>query len=111
MNTGYYFQGFWTHGTVVTQTDALDGDTISDQLHHRPSDQVHDWRHLIQTAFDSLPLPARLKIDCYNGPAGLGWVAVLQVLYQGVVYQRSKQVGPETWRTEAWHAVIPGEEL
>lgn len=107
MNTGYYFQGLWTHSTDVEQTDALDGDEIPDQLNQTPTDQTHDWTDLIQNAFDALPFPARLKIDCYEGPLGHGWVAVLHVKYQGNIYVRSKQVGPEEWRTHDWKLYEP----
>jgi len=99
---GHYFQGLWTHTTDLEQTDALDGDTIPDNLASNPTDQPHDWRVLIGNIFDTLPLPARLRFDVYDGPQGKGWVACLQVKYKTDIYQRCKQVGPETDRTHNW---------
>jgi hypothetical protein len=101
---GHYFQGFWTHSVILEQTDALDGDTIPDNLAAGPSDQVQRWVDLVQDAFDNLPFPARLKIDVYDGPQGKGWWATLQVLYKGNIYERSKGVGLED-HDEAWHIV------
>lgn len=100
---GKYFQGLWTHSGEVEQTDALNGDTVADRLTAHPTDQVQHWQDFIGNAFDALPLPARLRIDVYNGPQGWGWVATLRVLYNGNIYERSRNVGPETWRTQAWH--------
>ena len=78
---------------------------------HSPRSQVQPKRFaanrwcsdLVQNAFDALPLPARLRIDVYDGPLGQGWAATLQVLYSGTVYERTANVGPETWRTSTWH--------
>lgn len=102
---GYYFQGLWTHTGELIQTDALDGDTVPDNLSSRPTDQVHTWHDAVGNALNALLLPARLKLDVYDGPQGKGWVAVLQVKYNGNVYQRAKQVGPETGHTQDWHQV------
>ena len=101
---GRYFQGLWTHTGEVEQTDALDGDQTADNLAAKPTDQAHDWRDLIQTTLDAVPFPARLKIDVYDGPAGHGWFATLEVRYQGNLYRRSKGIGPED-RDAEWHLV------
>lgn len=102
---GKYFQGKWTHTNTIEQTDALAGDALADLLDDKPTDQPQSWRDLVGTALNALPFPARLRIDVYDGPEGKGWAATLQVLYQGAVYERSQNVGPETWRTVAWHSV------
>jgi len=107
-NRGKYFQGKWTHSGEVEQTDALNGDTVPDNLTDSPTDQSQNWQDFIGNAFDALPLPARLRIDVYNGPLGHGWAATLQVRYDGNVYERSRNSGPETWRTEAWHLLSQG---
>ena len=99
---GLYFQGLWTHTAEVEQTDLLGGDTLADNLASKPSDRPHDWRDAVGNALDSLPFPARLRLDVYDGPQGKGWQAMLQVRYQGNVYERVRQVGPETYRTHDW---------
>lgn len=106
-NRGKYFQGRWTHTVQITQTDALTGDATPTALTDHPTDQVQHWQDFIGNAFDALPFPARLRIDVYKGPLGWGWVAALQVLYNSNVYERSRNVGAETWRTEGWHQVTP----
>ena len=35
---GRYFQGLWTHTVELEQTDALNGDTIPDDLANHPAD-------------------------------------------------------------------------
>jgi len=99
-NNGHYFQGLWTHNAEVTQTDSLDN-TAADNLTSKPTDQTHTWRDFLSTSLDA-PIPARLKIDVYDGPKGKGWQAVLQVKYKNKIYQRTKQVGPESYRTHDW---------
>jgi hypothetical protein len=104
---GHYFQGLWTHTNELEQTDALDGDQIPDNLTSSPADQTHTWQHAVGNALDALPLPARLRLDVYEGPQGHGWVARLQVKYQGNIYERAKQVGPETHHTHTWQKIDP----
>jgi len=106
-NHGRYFQGLWTHAEVE-QTDDLRGDKLADGLASKPTDQPHDWRDFIGNALDSTKFPARLRIDVYDGPEGHGWQAVLEVKYKGNIYTRTKQVGPETYRTHGWQKAEPG---
>ena len=101
---GRYFQGLWTHTAEVGQTDALTGDTIPDNLTSHPTDQSHTWQDAVGNALDALPLPARLRLDVYDGPQGKGWSATLQVRYNGNTHERTKGVGPES-RDNDWHSV------
>ena len=101
-NHGHYFQGLWTHLAEIEQNDLLTGDTIPDNLTSKPSDQEHTWHDAVGGAFDSLPFPARLRLDVYDGTDGQGWVAKLEIIYAGNLYRRSKQVGSEQWRTKDW---------
>ena len=100
---GKYFQGLWTHTAEVDQTSEA-GDTIPDNLTSSPTDQPHTWQDAIGNTFDALPLPARLRLDVYDGPQGKGWSATLQVKYGGNIYERTKGVGPEG-RDQNWHLV------
>jgi hypothetical protein len=105
-NHGHYFQGLWTHHNEIEQTDLLDGDVPPDRIEDSPTDTPHNWRELIQNAFDALPFPARLRIDVYEAPTGVGWFAVLHVRYQGTIYARAKGVGPEAAQyTYNWAAI------
>lgn len=104
-NHNTYFQGLWTHTSVVEQDGITQMDVVSDNLSSKPTDQPRTWHDAIGSAFDSLPFPCRLRIDVYDGPQGNGWVAVLEVLYGGDIYMRSKQVGPDEGFTHSWHKV------
>jgi hypothetical protein len=99
---GRYWQGLWSHSGDITQTDALDGDTVADALDDSPHDQTHTWRDALGNALDGVPFPARLRVDVYEGPLGHGWTAYLEVLYNGTRYVRSKGVGPHSV-TQGWH--------
>ena len=102
---GRYFQGLWTHTAEVEQDEVDVLDEVPNNLDSKPTDQTHTWRDAVGNAFDALPFPCRLRLDVYEGPQGHGWIAILEVLYQGEVYVRSKQVGPETHHTHDWRLV------
>jgi hypothetical protein len=106
---GRYFQGLWTHTAQIDQT--TDNDTLADRLDDKPTDQTHSWRDRIGNALDATLFPARLRIDVYDGPRGKGWVATVQMKYGGILYERSKNVGPETYRTQPWRDVSTGTEI
>lgn len=93
---GRYFQGVRTH--AVTPSDGLE--TPPSPL-GRPSDQSESW---LEAGY-SLPvtMPMCLEIHTYHGPHGKGYVAVLTVRISGHTWRRVQNVGPETWRTRAWH--------
>lgn len=99
---GRYFQGLWTHANEIIQTDANDGDQLPDRLLNTPTDQRHTWIDFIATALTTLQFPARLRMDVYDGPRGKGWSATLQVRYEGTLYEKTQQVGLETYRTHDW---------
>jgi hypothetical protein len=103
-NRGHYWQGLLTHTIVPTHTNSVDGDAVPDRLVVHPTDVFEDWK----TAFpewDGVNIPAALKIDVYDGPQGKGWCATIYIRYNGTLYSRSRNVGPESERTEAWHVV------
>lgn len=95
---GRYFQGLFTHS--VRPTDGAE--TAPDRLADKPTDQAHRWADFI-----NLPatMPTRIRIDVYSGPIGAGYVATVDIRVNGTNWRRSAQVGPETWRTRAWHQV------
>lgn len=92
-NHGRYWQGLWTHTATPDQTSE-DGDAPPDNLDSTPTDQPVSWRARWANALDSIPFPARLRIDVYESPEGHGWAATVQIRYGGKTYQRSQGVGP-----------------
>ena len=103
-NRGVYWQGLRTHTIVPAHTNAADGDSVADALDAMPDDAYSNWRNVFPE-WDGVPIPCAVSIDVYGGPDGEGWCATIWIRYNGVLYSRSQNVGPDTHRTEAWHVV------
>ena len=101
-NHGQYWQGLWTHSVQPTDN----ADTAPDLLASHPTDQLESW---LGTLDDLLPanMPAALKIDVYDGPEEMGFVGTVAVKFNSKIYMRSRNEGPEIYRTEAWHEYVP----
>lgn len=106
-NRGNYWQGVRTHTVVPAHTNGADGDTIPDRLEQEPSDAFSDWKNVFPE-WDGVAIPCALQCDVYESPQGKGYVATVFIRYNGVLYSRSRNVGPESHRTEAWHIVKEG---
>jgi len=103
-NHGGYWQGLITHSTttVPSFTSSVDGDVKPDQFSFHPTDQTSSWLDAF-SEWESEFFPAALKVDVYSGPSGKGYVATVYVKYNGTIYTRSQNVGPETGWTSGWH--------
>lgn len=92
---GRFWQGILTHN--VHPADG--NETVPTIGTTCPSDQLgQPWPASIRNN----PHPMALQMDCYNGPAGVGYVATVYVRIGGNVWTRAAQVGPETWRQYGW---------
>lgn len=108
-NTGRYWQGLRSHAVCPAHTGGADtGDTAPDRLDDQPDDQgaFSAWSNVFPEWVSEL-LPACIWIDVYDSPQGKGWVGNVEVTYDGTVYRRSQNVGPESHRTQGWHQVPP----
>lgn len=96
---GRYFQGLSTH--LVKPADGAE--TAPDALAGKPTDQAESWND----AGFSLPatMPMALVINVYEGPQGHGYELVPKFEFGGTNYRRVENVGPETWRVQAWTEV------
>ncbi len=95
---GRYWQGLAS--TSILPQDGVE--TAPDRLNDAPAYQGFAWAQ----AFPSLPatLPMCIWIDQYVTPELVcGYEAHVAVRVLGVRYERSQNVGPETWRTTPWH--------
>ena len=101
LNRGVYCQGLRTHTIIPAYTSGADGDSVADQLNANPTDQFSNWSNVFPE-WEGVAIPCALKCDVYDSPEGKGWVATVYVRYNGVVYKRSRNVGPESFRTKAW---------
>lgn len=95
-----YWQGIRWTTLAATPSEGADGSTT---LTLKPTDQAENW---VDFGLGSLTTaPCSFQVDVYDGPTGKGYVATVEVLYGGTLYSRSRNVGPETYRTVAWHVV------
>lgn len=100
---GRYFQGLITH--TVTPADGVD--VAPDCLLVTPTDQPERW---IDFGLELPAIPFSIQLDVYDGPLGKGYVVTVQVKYQGVLYERAAQYGPETHRAFSWREVTGVED-
>lgn len=101
---GRYWQGLAFNALPANANNANPGiaETACDHT-KKPSDQAHDWSAAGVAAGSTWP--AQLRVDVYSGPLGHGYVCVARVRWNGSVYERSHNMGPETFRTQDWHLV------
>jgi hypothetical protein len=95
---GRYWQG------IITPAVAPDdgASVVADYTKH-PTDQTERWTDVF-TGANILPanIPCQIRVDVYDGPLGTGWTVTLQGTKSGVLYWRTWNVGPETWRQTGW---------
>lgn len=103
-NRGRYWQGLITHTVVPAHTTAADADTVADRLSFKPTDQAQSWLDVL-AELSGIAFPAALAVDVYDGTQGKGYVATIFVRYNGTIYTRSKNVGPESYRDVAWQVL------
>lgn len=94
--TGNYWQGLLTHSTIPADGAAIPPDRAGE----KPSGQPYSWLDL-----QGLPseMASALRCDSYAGPQGKGYVLVMMVEIEGIVYERLINVGPEAYRSRGWH--------
>lgn len=103
---GRYWQGLSTHMTRPVHTNANDGAKKPDAMSRKPTDQAESWMDRFPE-WANLDLPASVAIDVYEAPGGQhGWTLTLEVLHNGTLYRRVRNVGVETHREKAWHTVV-----
>lgn len=109
-NNGRYWQGLLScagTNTIPNFTAASDGDAQADNINSKPHYQAES----IADVFPSLAginLPAAFLCDQYVGSLGAGYVVSVFVRFNGTIYTRSQNRGPESWRTASWSVWTPG---
>ncbi len=103
---GHYWQGLPSHSVVPAYTGMVDAAATGGQLTSSPSDQPATWLDVLPEV-QTDKVPGRVTIDVYNSPSGKGWTLTIELKFNGDLWQRVKNVGPETWRELAWHLVPP----
>lgn len=105
-NRGKYWQGLLTHSVPPGFTTSQDGDALADKLNQSPTDQFENWSAVFPEWNIEL-MPCAIKCDTYDGPDGKGYCVTIYVRYNGVIYSRAQNVGPESHRTYGWRAEEP----
>lgn len=99
-----YWQGLKTASVEPEHTTAVYANAKQDRLTVKPTDQAEAWLDFL-VGLDDLAIPAALVMDVYDGPHGHGYVTTVIARYNGTIYSRSQNVGPEKYRIIDWHVV------
>lgn len=105
-NRGRYWQGLRTHTIVPQHDNGKDGSSAGDRLAATPNDHFENWLNVFPE-WDGVPIPCSLTVDTYDGPGGMGWVAKIEVSFNGKTYERAGNVGPESYRAFGWRVQDP----
>lgn len=119
---GKYWQGLRTFLLTQLPDNPADGTTtvleVAPVRDSHPTDQPETWEGAGIDLGASIPFA--LLMDTYGGPQGQGFVGTVWAMWDGNVYTRAQNRGPETWRTFDWRRLdreevadigFPGEEL
>lgn len=108
-NNGRYWQGLLScvgTNTIPNFTAASDGDRTADNLDSKPHYQAQSIADVFPE-LTGINLPCAFLCDQYRGPLGDGFVVTVFVRFNGTIYTRSRNRGPETWRSADWAAWNP----
>ena len=99
-NEDRYWQGLSCVATIPA-----DGGTVATDPTVKPTDQTENWSNVngVNNGVTlDVSLPVSLQVDVYDGPNGQGYVVIGQVEEAGRIYQKSVNVGAETFREHDW---------
>lgn len=68
----------------------------------RPTDAPAEW---VRPPAPAAPITA-YWIDVYEGPRGIGWVAVYETVRAGRIFRKHVNFGPEKYREQDWTEVV-----
>lgn len=105
-HNGRYWQGLRCMVAEPNHTTAQFNDATPDRMSSKPTDQAESWMDFL-SEINGVAIPAVFIMDAYQAPAGHGYVAHVYARHNGTLYHRAQNVGPETFRTQAWH--VAGE--
>lgn len=104
---GQYFQGLGASKTLPSNG----ADAPTDNLAAHPTDQSEDWKAFQSSAQVPIvvppAMPAQMIFNVYEGPQGWGWELVTEFLYNGLLYRKVWNTGPESGRELPWTEIDP----
>ena len=104
-NRGNYWGVVRTHSVIPSHTLSKLNSTVPDSLNIGSGGDYNNWI-AIHPEWTATPLPCNVIVLAYNGPDGRGYEVVLQFIWEGNLYERHINIGPETYRNAPW-ALIP----
>ncbi len=105
-NNGIYWQGLITPSQIPVFSDVDDNPLNANDTDKIANSHSVSWNTVLPEVKDA-PLSAQLRVDAYKSPFGHGYSLTLRLIYNGRVFSRTKQHGPETWMNENWHEESP----
>ena len=115
---GRHWQGLPTHDRVeLPSHSGGDDDKAAAHPNRKPSGESHDWTgilsilnpHLPESVLTGIKLPASLQVSTYGGPDGDGYVLSAEFDWDGVVWRRDWNTGPETYRDHDWRTLLEAD--
>lgn len=97
--TGRYAQMYPSHS--IPPADGVGA--YPDGWYTHPTDQDFSWDSFNAIRYE--PMPVSIRIDTYNGPEGLGFVACFDLSVAGDTWSRCVNYGPEASRAHGWQLV------
>lgn len=97
-SNGKYWQGV----SPVTGVPE-DGNTLPVDMTKKPTDQSENWNDVSVTLDNDICVS--VKVFVYDGPSGHGYVVCGEVVEGGATYTKAVNVGPETYRNQAWSEI------
>lgn len=98
--TGRFCQMQWSHETILP---AGEKGEYPDGWYKHPTDQDWSWDDLSAIRYE--PLPFAIKVDVYDGPNGVGFVACYRMSIDGAPWERCKNYGAESSKGHPWQPV------
>ena len=106
---GPYWQGLWSHAVLPSHANAINGDIPPDKLSDNPTDQVESWVEF-WPALVGVGMTAAVRVDVYAGPTGDGFVVTAAFKFEGDIYLKARNDGPEIYRERDWFIYELGDE-
>lgn len=107
---GRYWQGLLSCGgtnSIPNFTAGGDGDAVQVGLASKPDYQSESIADIFPS-LSGVSIPAAFECTQYIGDNGVaGYVVRVWVRFNGTIYTRAHNNGPETWRESAWSQLLP----
>lgn len=98
---GLYWQGINTPVQIPEFSNLIDNPRNADIIDRIAGSHSISWDTILPEIKNS-PLSAQFAVDNYESPFGHGYQLTAKFLYEGRLFMRIRQHGPETERNTDW---------